>query len=52
MQQGLFSTGILWEFCDRIPLLPKNNAEAVTQILDREERLISDALEELGQVNP
>ena len=40
----------MWEFCDRIPFLPKNNVEAVTELLVREERLIGDALEELEQV--
>lgn len=48
---SLISTGILWEFCDRISSLPKTNAEAITSILHKEEQLISDGLQELNEVN-
>ena len=50
MDSCLLSTGIVWEFCDRIPTLPKSNVEAVTLILAKEEQLISDALIELDEV--
>lgn len=49
LQPCLVSTGILWEFCDRLPTLPKNNKEAVLAVLSREEELINDAIEELEQ---
>lgn len=51
LQPCLVSTGILWEFCDRLPTLPKNNKEAVLAVLSREEELINDAIEELEQVS-
>jgi len=50
LENGLISTGILWEFCDKISALPKTNAEAVTSILHKEEQLINDGLQELNEV--
>lgn len=50
LQAGLFSTGVLWSFCDRIPLLPKSNNQAVNKILRKEEQLIDDAIKELDEV--
>nr|CAH0107016.1 unnamed protein product [Daphnia galeata] len=49
LQPCLLSTGVLWEFCDRLPTLPKNNKEAVSSVLSREEQLINDAIEELEE---
>lgn len=43
----LISTGIIWEFCDKLPTLPINNAEAVISVLCKEEQLVNDAIEEL-----
>ena len=51
LQPCLLSTGVLWEFCDRLPTLPKNNKEAVSSVLSREEQLINDAIEELEEVS-
>jgi len=51
LENGLISTGILWEFCDKISALPKTNAEAVTSILHKEEQLINDGLQELNEIN-
>ncbi len=50
LQPCLLSTGVVWEFCDRLPTLPKTNKEAVASVLSREEQLINDAIEELEQV--
>lgn len=50
VENVLISTGILWEFCDRISALPKTNAEAITSILCKEEQLINDGLQELNEV--
>jgi hypothetical protein len=33
-----------------LPTLPKNNKEAVSSVLSREEQLINDAIEELEEV--
>jgi hypothetical protein len=51
LQPCLLSTGIIWEFCDKLPTLPKNNKEAVSSVLNREEQLINDAIEELEEVS-
>lgn len=51
LQPCLLSTGIIWEFCDKLPTLPKNNKEAVSSVLSREEQLINDAIEELEEVS-
>ena len=50
VETGLISTGILWEFCDRIATLPKTNVEAVALTLHKEQQLIKDGLEELNEV--
>jgi len=51
VETGLISTGILWEFCDRIATLPKTNVEAVALTLHKEQQLIKDGLEELNEIN-
>ncbi len=48
-QECLTATGILWEFCDQIPQLPKDNCCAVAALLAREEHLVQDALHEVEQ---
>lgn len=50
LESCLLTTGVLWEFCDRFPTLPKNNIEAVATSLSKEENLIKDAIDELEQV--
>lgn len=49
LESCLQTTGILWECCDRLPSLPKNNAEAVIRVLGAAENLITDAIEELDE---
>ena len=51
LESCLQTTGILWECCDRLPSLPKNNAEAVIRVLGAAENLITDAIEELDEVS-
>lgn len=46
-QQHMTSTGNLWECCEALEKLPRDNKEAVLVLLKRERALVQDAVEEL-----
>ncbi|XP_072024865.1 cyclin-D1-binding protein 1 homolog [Amphiura filiformis] len=48
-QGQLQSTGTVWEACDEFTSLPKNNCEAILQVIKNSSELVKDALQELQE---